>query len=764
MRTNPLQPLCVVFATWAVLVAEAIAGPPVTRNLLNNGDAETQRCTDDWTAQTSVPGWRVTRGAVSVLCYSAFTHTGETPLLPAPASAGAALFTAPGADSAMEQRVDVSEAASAIDRGTVGFALSGWLGGWDARPERAILTAAFLDANGNATGYPLTIANVDAAARNDVTALVQREVDGTVPAGTRQITVTVQFLSGMESYSNAFADNLSLTLSGNIGALAPAALAPPASTVPPLDHVYVLMMENTNGADVVQVGGATATVIPQMPYTASLASAGVVLGNSWATYHPSDQNYVAMVAGDTFRYGPVYYPYNLTESHLGDLLSARGESWGGYIQNMGKPCNLEAVQRGNGQNSYSPDDGPFAQFADVIANATLCAAVQRDLSDFESAIAANSLPEFAWLAADNWWDGEGAWFENEAFDVAYSNEIQDQFIQSALQPLLQSAAWKNSRSLLILTWDEAAGWGWPNNQVATILVGSPGLLKAGGVFHERVNGYDLLRTIEAALRAGDLGKFDTYAQPLNDLFTGNDVAAGLLWPSLAVRTRGSLSDTFGQAGTSAAVVQGQPVTAYVPAGVTSAAAVNLLPLGQVPTASSVAYKFNNDNVTISIPTTGLPAGVYGAWLRKGSVPPAAAPMMVAILPPPQVSPAEPGVEIVGAEATGGNPALVELREGSDAIVRYCLPTGADPSNGWIGIFPAGTPINNMTKKAARTIGIWLYTPGGGGQPAPCGETEAYTSELTAGVTYQVLLFTTASNGTKQVGSTAEFTVTPALPH
>jgi hypothetical protein len=288
-------------------------------------------------------------------------------------------------------------------------------------------------------------------------------------------------------------------------------------------------------------------------------------------------------------------------------------------------------------------------------------------------------------------------------------------------------------------------------------------LRAGSVFHERVNGYDLLRTIEAALSAGDVGKFDTYAQPLNDLFTGRDAAASILWPSVAVRTRGSIKDTFGQAATSAAVVQGQPITAYVPAGVTNTTAVNLLPLGQVPTATSAAYKFNKDNVTISIPTTELAVGVYGAWLRNATVPPARAPMMVSILPSPQVSPSEPGVEIIGAFATGGNAANVELREGSDAIVHYCLSPGSDLSNGWIGVFPAGTPLNNMTKKAARTVGFWLYTPGGGGATPPCGEAEAYTSELTPGTTYQVLLFLTASNGTKQVGRTAEFTVTPVLP-
>src|SRR5215469_7049712 len=187
MVTTRFQRLCVFSGLSAALVRLALAGTPVTSNLLVNGDAEAQRCTDDWTAQTSVPGWRVTRGAASVLCYSAFGYTGEMPVLPPTGRPGKALFAAPGTDTAMEQSVDVSAAASAIDRGRVGFALSGWLGSWDARPELATLTASFVDASGNATGYPFTIAGPNATARNNVTALVQREVDGLVPVGTRQI-------------------------------------------------------------------------------------------------------------------------------------------------------------------------------------------------------------------------------------------------------------------------------------------------------------------------------------------------------------------------------------------------------------------------------------------------------------------------------------------------------------------------------------------------------------------------------------------------
>ena len=52
----------------------------------------------------------------------------------------------------------------------------------------------------------------------------------------------------------------------------------------------------------------------------------------------------------------------------------------------------------------------------------------------------------------------------------------------------------------------------------------------------------------------------------------------------------------------------------------------------------------------------------------------------------------------------------------------------------------------------------------GGEPDPCGEAEAYASELTPGTAYQVLLFVKDADGTaKAVGASAAFTVTPALP-
>jgi hypothetical protein len=167
--------------------------------------------------------------------------------------------------------------------------------------------------------------------------------EGFVPRRTRQMVVTAQFVSGMTSYHNAYADNISLKLQGNVGGLVSPGLTRTAATIPPLDHVYVVMMENINYADVIRTKGRSVEVDASMPFLASLAKRGVTLSNMWANYHPSDQNYVAMVAGDTYKYGQTHFPdYNLPVNHLGDLLEARSKTWRAYVQNMKTPCSLVA--------------------------------------------------------------------------------------------------------------------------------------------------------------------------------------------------------------------------------------------------------------------------------------------------------------------------------------------------------------------------------------------------------------------------------------
>jgi Phosphoesterase family len=147
-----------------------------------------------------------------------------------------------------------------------------------------------------------------------------------------------------------------------------------------------------------------------------------------------------------------------------------------------------------------------------------------------------------------------------------SDRKQDKFLRETFAPLLASRQWHTSRSLLIVTWDESRGWGWPNNRVPTILAGSPSLPHEGAVVDNHFDGYSVLRTIESAFGLGGLGRFDKFAEPLNTIFATNqpddeaernhgEFQVADLRADEAVTTRGGPADTFGRALTPATVVR-----------------------------------------------------------------------------------------------------------------------------------------------------------------------------------------------------------------
>jgi len=752
--------------SWAGLLTSLLlavqtgsASAASTGNLLRNGDAETHRCTDDWTAQTPVPGWTVLRGAASVLCYSAFVTAQEAPLLPASGEAGRALFAAPGPDTAIAQRVDLTPAQPGIDQGGVSYLLSGWLGGWRDRPEQARLTAIFRDAAGRSLGAPVLLGDAGPVARQGRTGLLALDRAGKVPVGARSVDVTLEFESGFTSYHNAYADALALVLQGDVDSLGTSAAAPPVADVPRLDHVVVVMMENTNYADVVHHDQRDVRIDARMPFVGELARRGVLLSNYWATYHPSDQNYVAMVAGDTYRYGSVYYPdYDLPVDHLGDQLEAAGLRWAAYVQHMNSPCNLLSDPAGQGY--YAPDDQPFAQFADVISNPLRCRSHLRDLGDFQTAVASRKLPEFVWIAADGWWDGEGAWWDHT--DIGASLLAQDAFLKSSLQPLLASPEWQHSRSLLVLTWDESLGWGWPDNRTATVLVGSPGLLREGTVDDTHYDGYSVLRTVEAGFALPGLDRFDRHAAPFNAPFSGSRVEPAALRerlaPAAGLASRGQPGDVFGQVATPAAVSAGQAITFQLGAGAPPGGSARLSRAGELPPADAAEWRI--DDGELRIPSGSLAPGRYQVWLQDSTGDVLQAGRPLGVLAATAVDAAHPGVAVLGAPQPGQ---LLHIREASNLVVHYCRAIDTPAAASWIGVFPAGTAADQWTQANADTVGFALRAPGAGPE-LPCSEQAAFVAELSPGQPYQILLLALQPDGSsRQVGAAADIVLDPALP-
>jgi len=409
---------------------------------------------------------------------------------------------------------------------------------------------------------------------------------------------------------------------------------------------------------------------------------------------------------------------------------------------------------------FYPDDEPFVQFFNVIGNATRCNASILTLNSLFVDAANSNLPNFAWIAADDYFDGEAAWYIDN--NVTFSLQVQDHFLQMALEPLLNSSTWANTRSLIVVVWDESLGWGWPDNHIASAVVASqPGILQDGQIIDAHYDGYGVLRTIEEAFQLGGFGLFDQYAKPMNEIFvqslkTANQspVTAATLTGSPSESTAGNTVDSYGMVAAPVSTVQGTTLELIVNGAVSPRAMVVLTPLGSTPSASSPSYEVSNGGV-VSIPTSSFPVGMFAAWLLPDGKFPVVAPLPVTILPPGTVQPSKPGVEIASVW-TPPSGRMFEVREGGNVILHYCRPANGSVHFTWIGVFTNGTALSDMSLNSSLTN---IQTP------EPCGYGQSYTAGLEPGPVYQVVMGNELADGTNEmVGKGQLFTMIPGLPN
>lgn len=564
----------------AVLLCLALMAPAAhaagSGNLVANGDFSTGRCTGDWSAVTTVPGWTVTAGAPSLVCYAAGAIA-----TPDPQQAGRAfLANGPYGDAALSQVIDLSAAAGEIDRGTVSYTLAAWLGGWGEAAGQAQVTLTFLDVYDDAMPNEVALGGVTAATRGGRNALLARSTAGLVPVRARAVLVRVRFAGTAPFQTATYADQVSLTLSTPLPARA---AHPPASLVPAFDHVFIVMMENT---DFGQVIGDTVDA----PFINGLAAQGTLLAEQSGVYHPSDENYLAVAGGDVFVRGPIYFPdIHVKAHHLGDALEAIGKSWKSYEQGMGTPCNLAS----NHDPNYAPDDAPFINFTDIADDKARCRAHLVDTSQLATDLrSAATTPSLAWIAADDYYDGELPGNGSPG-----SLRVQDGWLKRTLGPILASPAWTTQRSLLILTWDESDSYS--NNRIATIYLASAGLGRPGVLSYAPSDHYSTGRTIEAALGLPPLTPNDRYARPINEAFSAQAPLARLRTGTPAVERGAPLA--FAYATPVPRFATGDRVALYR-AGVAPGQEAPLLWQPAPDTSGGVSFD-----------TAALPPGDYAAW-------------------------------------------------------------------------------------------------------------------------------------------------------
>jgi phospholipase C len=342
-------------------------------------------------------------------------------------------------------------------------------------------------------------------------------------------------------------------------------LAAAPSTLPPIRHVFIIMLENES---------YPVTFGPQSiaPYLArELPKQGALLTNYYGIGHYSLDNYIAMISGqapnpDTQADCNIFTEFVATAkkpdangqlpgtgcvypksvSTLANQLTDAGFTWKAYMEDMGKDPARESAtcahpvigtpditEHATPQDQYATKHNPFMYFHTVIDDKKYCDTRVVNLDHLPNDLAKrNSTPNFVYITPNLCHDGHDAPCKNGEPGGLIS---ADAFLRTWVPRIVDSPAFKKD-GLLIITFDEGNDGAACCNEKA--LPGGPqpgGKIGPGGgrigavllspyiapgtQSETEYNHYSLLRTLEDIFSLSHLG----YAQG-NGLHTfGSDV-------------------------------------------------------------------------------------------------------------------------------------------------------------------------------------------------------------------------------------------------
>ena len=334
-----------------------------------------------------------------------------------------------------------------------------------------------------------------------------------------------------------------------------ALLAPGSAgaALPPIKHVFIVMLENKN----VETSFGTGSKAPYLAHT--LRARGALVPGYFGTGHESLDNYIGFVSGQgpnpyTQADAPLYVNfvgapggpdgqaigqgsvYPAAVQTISDQLAAKGGSWGGYMEDMGNDpsrdgafCNhghpsinsQDKSQSASKHDQYAMRHNPFMYFHSIIDNEASCKAHVHPLTALPAVLkGTSSTPNYVFITPNLCNDGHDSDCANGDPGGLVSVNA---FLKLWVPRITSSPAYKHD-GLLIVTFDESAsgaesccgevqGPNTPNNggpepgagggQVGAVLLSR--YIKPGTQTKHEYNHYSLLRSVEDIFGVGHLG-------------------------------------------------------------------------------------------------------------------------------------------------------------------------------------------------------------------------------------------------------------------
>lgn len=192
-----------------------------------------------------------------------------------------------------------------------------------------------------------------------------------------------------------------------------------------------------------------------------LATQGITLTNYNAVTHPSQPNYAAVVAGDTFGLdNDEFIAVGNNISTVVDLLDTKGISWGEYQEDQPYPgfqgFNY-SVNQVTYPNDYVRKHNPLIRFGSVNINQTRLSLI-KNFTNFDADLKAQTLPQWSFITPN---------MTNDGHDTSVT--VAGNWARNWLTPLLNNSYFMEN-TLVLLTFDETETYT-TRNVVYTLLLG-----------------------------------------------------------------------------------------------------------------------------------------------------------------------------------------------------------------------------------------------------------------------------------------------------
>ena len=285
--------------------------------------------------------------------------------------------------------------------------------------------------------------------------------------------------------------------------------------------VFTIVLENHSRGEI--LGNASAPFINQLAKQNAVAE-----GYHDSFVHPSEPNYLWMVAGQNFGIlddnDPGSHHLDST-SHVADQIERGGLTWKAYQESMGAPCGLTSHGR------YAAKHDPFVYFNDVTGwdgtafhPETRCNTHVVDYTQLDVDLANHAVPDYVFITPN---------LDNDMHDGSIAQG--DTWLANEMPKLLGSDEF-NKGGVIFLMWDE--GGGSPSADDPPFIVISPNA-KPGVTSLTDYDTSSYLKTVESMLGVAPLPcAADALVIPtMDDLFdipvastpgaaTGSAAAAG----------------------------------------------------------------------------------------------------------------------------------------------------------------------------------------------------------------------------------------------